>query len=102
MIQQMQRPSSWVMDEVSINPNDRFKMLTFSSTLQDRLNGLLEQRKSVDLTEQEEAEMAGLLELNKILSVVNTKLAMNLWQSTTSPDSLSENVLDIAANIAIH
>jgi hypothetical protein len=43
--------------------------------------------RSHGLSEDEMAEMNGILELNKILSFVNTKLATELWQSATLSDN---------------
>ncbi len=78
MKQVMEQPSFWVMDQVTVNPNDRFRMFSFMPTLQERLEQLLEQHRSIGLSEDEMAEMHGILELNKILSFVNTKLATEI------------------------
>jgi hypothetical protein len=102
MKQVMQQPSFWVMDQVSVNPGDRFRMFSFQPELQSRLEVLLEIHRSAKLTEDEMAEMHGLLELNKILSFVNTKLATELWQSATSPGNWSENERVGGVNTAIH
>lgn len=75
MKQVMEQPSFWVMDQVTVNPNDRFQMFSFMPSLQKRLEQLLEQHRASGLSEDEMAEMHGILELNKILSFVNTKLA---------------------------
>ena len=102
MKQIMQQPSFWVMDQVSVNPGDRLRMFSFQPELQSRLEVLLETHRSAGLTEDEMAEMNGLLELNKILSFVNTKLATELWQSATLPDNWSENERVGGVNTAIH
>jgi hypothetical protein len=54
------------------------------------------------LNEDKMAEMNGILELNKILSFVNTKLATGLWQSATLSDNWSENDPVGDVNIATH
>ena len=100
MKQVMQQPSSWMIDEVSVNPNDRFRMFSFGSGLQERLETLLECHRSVGLSEDEMAEMTGILELNKILSFVNTKLATELWQSAPLSGNWSESDPAVDANIA--
>jgi hypothetical protein len=100
MKQVMEQPSFWVMDQVTVNPNDRFRMFSFMPMLQERLEQLLEQHRSIGLSEDEMAEMHGILELNKILSFVNTKLATELWQSATLSDNWSENDPVDSVNIA--
>jgi hypothetical protein len=75
MKQVMQQPSLWVMNQVAMNPNDRFRMFSFMPELQERLEILLGQHRSDGLNEDEIAEMNSILELNRILSFVNTKLA---------------------------
>ena len=100
MKQLMQQPSSWIIDEVSVNPGDRFRMFSFGQGLQERLETLLECHRSVGLSEDEMAEMTGILELNKILSFVNTKLATELWQSVPLSDNWSESDPAVDANIA--
>jgi hypothetical protein len=102
MKQLMQQPSFWMIEQVAVNPDDRFRMFSFRPELQSRLETLLDTHRSTGLTEDETAEMHGLLELNKILSFVNTKLATELWQSATSPDNWSENELVGGVNTAIH
>jgi hypothetical protein len=79
MNQVMQQLSPWVMDQVSVNLDDRFRMYAFQPALQSHLESLLESHRSTELTEDEAAEMRNLLELNQILSFVNTKLATELW-----------------------
>ncbi len=101
MKQTMEQPSFWVMDQVTVNPDDRFRMFSFMPSLQERLEHLLEQHRSIGLSEDEMAEMQGILELNKILSFVNTKLATELWQSATLSDKWSENAPVDNVNIAI-
>ena len=54
---------------------------------------LLERHRSVGLSEDEMAEMTGILELNKILSFVNTKLATELWQSAPLSDNWLESTI---------
>ncbi|BAS55023.1 MULTISPECIES: hypothetical protein [Leptolyngbya] len=100
MNQVMKQPSSWLFDGIKLNPSDRFRPFYFTDELQARLEFLLEGRKQRTLSEEEEAEMMGLLELNRIFSFVNTKLASELWQSTTSLDNLSGDEPNSSANIA--
>lgn len=82
MNQVMKQPSLWLFGGIKLNPADHYRPFYFSDELQSRLDTLLEERKQRSLSEDEEAEMMGLLELNRIFSFVNTKLASELWQST--------------------
>jgi hypothetical protein len=100
MKQIMKQPSSWLFNGVKLNPTDRYRPFYFSDELQSRLESLLEERKQRSLTSDEEAEMMGLLELNRIFSFVNTKLASELWQSTTSPANLSDEEPNSSVNTA--
>lgn len=100
MNQVMKQPSSWLFNGIKLNPSDRYRPFYFSDELQLRLETLLEDRKQRSLTSDEEAEMMGLLELNRIFSFVNTKLASELWQSTNSPVNLSDEEPNSPANIA--
>jgi hypothetical protein len=101
MNQVMQQPSSWLFSGVKLNPADRVRPFYLSDELQLRLESLLADRKARSLSSDEEAEMVGLLELNRIFSFVNIKLASELWQSTSLPDNLSDDEPDVSVNIAI-
>jgi len=49
----------------------RFK---FTDALQERLDHLAERKKSDTLSAEEEAELAGLLELDRIFTLLNAKI----------------------------
>jgi hypothetical protein len=98
--QVMKQPSFWLYKGIKLNPSDKFRPFYFSEELQLKLESLLEKSKEQQLDADEQAEMVGLLELNKIFSFVNTQLATQQWQSTTSPANLSANGQDSSANIA--
>ena len=78
MNQVMKQPSSWLFNGIKLNPGDRSRPFCLTEELQLRLESLLEERKQRSLSIDEEAEMMGLLELNRIFSFVNTKLASEL------------------------
>lgn len=71
----MKQPSSWLPDGIKLNLADQFRPFSFSEELQIRLEELLEKNKERLLNADEQAELVGLLELEKILSFINTKLA---------------------------
>jgi hypothetical protein len=100
MNQVMKQPSSWLYRGIKLNPTDKFRPFYFTEELQLRLESLLERNREHQLDTDEQAEMAGLLELNKIFSFVNTQLATQQWQSTTLLDSSSVNEPDSSANTA--
>ena len=75
MNQVMQQPSYWLPNGIKFNLADRFRPFSFNEELQVRLEELLEKNKERLLTPEDEAELAGLLELNRILSFINAKLA---------------------------
>ncbi|KYC37024.1 hypothetical protein WA1_46115 [Scytonema hofmannii PCC 7110] len=71
----MKQPSSWLPDGIKLNLADQFRPFSFSEELQIRLEELLEKNKERLLNADEQAELAGLLELEKIFSFINAKLA---------------------------
>jgi hypothetical protein len=75
MNQVMKQPSSWLCRGIKLNPTDKFRPFYLTEELQLRLESLLERHKEYPLDADEQAEMAGLLELNKLFSFVNTQLA---------------------------
>ena len=75
MKQLMKQPSSWLPNGIILNTSDQFRPFSFSEELQIRLEELLEKNKDNSLNSEEQAELAGLLELEKIFSFINAKLA---------------------------
>jgi hypothetical protein len=71
----MKQPSSWLPNGIKLNLADRFRPFSFTEELQFRLEELLEKNKEHLLDSDEQAELAGLLELEKIFSFINAKLA---------------------------
>jgi hypothetical protein len=71
----MQRPSSWLANGINLNLGDQFRPFSFNEELQMRLEELLEKNKENLINSDEQAELAGLLELEKIFSFINAKLA---------------------------
>ena len=75
MNQLMKQPSSWLPNGITLNTSDQFRPFSFTEELQNRLEKLLEKNKDNLLDSEEKAELAGLLELEKIFSFINAKLA---------------------------
>ncbi|MEH2033290.1 MAG: hypothetical protein V7K67_27325 [Nostoc sp.] len=71
----MKQPSSWLPNGIKLNLSDQFRPFSFTEELQIRLEELLEKNKENLLNSDEQAELAGLLELEKIFSFINAKLA---------------------------
>lgn len=70
----MIEPSSWLRSGITVAKVDNIDLIKFSDELHDRLEELLEQRKAGLLTMEEEAEYAGIAELERILTFINAKL----------------------------
>ncbi|CAN1210428.1 EF-hand domain-containing protein [Tumidithrix helvetica PCC 7403] len=72
--QMMVKPSSWVSTGIVMaKVRDRF-LFKFSETLQNRLDDLNEHLKENGLNEDEKAELAGILELDRIFTLLNAKI----------------------------
>jgi hypothetical protein len=70
----MVKPSSWVSTGIVMaRVRDRY-LFKFSETLQNRLDDLNEHLKQSGLTDEEKAELAGILELDRIFTLLNTKI----------------------------
>jgi hypothetical protein len=70
----MIEPSSWLRSGITVERIDGINLVKFSDELHCRLEELLEKHKSDLLTPTEEAEYAGIAELERILTFVNAKL----------------------------
>lgn len=70
----MIEPSSWLRSGITVEKVDGVNLLRFTDELHTRLEELLEKRKAEQLTPVEEAEYAGISELERILTFVNAKL----------------------------
>jgi hypothetical protein len=70
----MIEPSSWLRSGITVEKTDGVNLVKFTDDLHARLEALLEKRKAELLTPLEEAEYAGISELERILTLVNAKL----------------------------
>jgi hypothetical protein len=70
----MIEPSSWLRSGITVEKINGVNLVKFTSELHTRLEVLLEKRKAGLLTPLEEAEYAGISELERVLTLVNAKL----------------------------
>lgn len=72
--QMMVKPSLWVATGIVVEKvRDRY-LFKFSEELQSRLDELNQHLKDKQLTEAEQVELAGILELDQIFTLLNTKI----------------------------
>jgi hypothetical protein len=72
--QLMIQPSSWIGTGIRIEKVKNLNLFKFTEELQIRLESLLEKRKLEFLTSEEDLELAGLCELDRIFTLLNAKL----------------------------
>ena len=72
--QVMVQPSFWVESGITIKKVRNAYLFKFTDELQARLDDLSERKKSDTLTAEEEAELAGMLELDRIFTLLNAKV----------------------------
>ncbi|BDA66372.1 hypothetical protein RIVM261_052020 [Rivularia sp. IAM M-261] len=74
MTQVMVQPSSWVESGITISQVRNLKLFKFTNELQLRLEELNSRRKAGMLNLEEEAELTGILELDRIFTLLNAKI----------------------------
>ncbi|WP_044204315.1 hypothetical protein [Coleofasciculus chthonoplastes] len=72
--QTMVQPSSWVETGIKIQRVRNLYLFKFTDALQVRLNELSERQKEVSLNQDEQAELSGLLELDRIFTLLNARI----------------------------
>lgn len=70
----MVKPSFWVEKGIEIETVQQLYLFKFGSELQERLDSLNQKKKLEGLTEEESAELAGILELDRIFTLINGKI----------------------------
>ena len=74
MTQTMVKPSSWVSTGIiTAKVRDRY-LFKFSEELQSRLDEFKERLKGIGLNDRQKAELAGILELDQIFTLLNAKI----------------------------
>ena len=72
--QSMVQPSFWVESGIKISHVRNLHLFKFTDELQSRLEELSKHKKAGMLTTEEEAELAGILELDRIFTLLNAKI----------------------------
>jgi hypothetical protein len=72
--QTMVQPSSWVEVGIHIQKVRGLNLFKFTDHLQARLEVLIEGQKANVLTPDEEAELAGITELDRIFTLMNARI----------------------------
>lgn len=72
--QLMIQPSSFIDSGIQIKPVRGLFLFKFSENLQERLESLNEKRRELKLSSDEEVELTGILELDRIFTLLNAKI----------------------------
>jgi hypothetical protein len=72
--QTMVQPSSWIEVGIHIQNVRGLNLFKFTDYLQARLEVLIEGQKANVLTPDEEAELAGITELDRIFTLMNARI----------------------------
>jgi hypothetical protein len=72
--QTMVQPSSWVETGIKIQRVRNLYLFKFTDALQVRLDELSERQKEVSLNQDEQAELSGLFELDRIFTLLNARI----------------------------
>ena len=70
----MVQPSSWVESGIKISQVRNLNLFKFTDELQSRLDELAEKNKNGLLNSEEEAELTGMLELDRIFTLINARM----------------------------
>ena len=73
----MIKPSSWINQGIVLRQVENFNLFKFSDELNDRLDELNDRLKTLGLSESEQAEWKGLLELDQIFTLLNAKVGLH-------------------------
>ncbi len=75
MISQMiVQPSSWVESGIQISKVKGLNLFKFTDELQSRLEELSTRKKADLITSDEDAELSGILELDRIFTLLNARI----------------------------
>ena len=72
--QMMVQPSSWVESGIEISKVRGLNLFKFTDELQSRLEELLAKKKANSMTSAEDAELSGILELDRIFTLLNARI----------------------------
>jgi hypothetical protein len=69
----MMQPSSWVETGITIETVRGIKLFKFTEALQERFEELINLYKQNQLTNEQDAELKGLTELDRIFTLLNAR-----------------------------
>lgn len=69
----MVQPSSWVETGITVETVRGLKLFKFTEELQNRFEDLIDLYKQEHLTNEQEAELRGLTELDRIFTLLNAR-----------------------------
>jgi hypothetical protein len=72
--QLMIQPSSFIDAGIQMKPIRGLFLFKFNDDLQERLENLNEKKREANLTADEEVELTGILELDRIFTLLNAKI----------------------------
>lgn len=70
----MVQPSSWIEQGIKIQMVRGLQLFKFTQDVQQRFEELIEQYKEQQLSQEQEAELRGLQELDRIFTMLNARL----------------------------
>lgn len=73
-IQLMRQPSSFIDTGIQLKRVRGLFLLEFTECLQEHLSRLNEKQRAAQLTPDETVELAGILELDRVLTLINAKV----------------------------
>ena len=99
--QLMIQPSSLMFSGIQIKQLNDVYLFRFTEELQARSEELVERSKAGSLTPEEEIELAGISELSRIFTFVNSKIAAQFKWSPEQLKQLYDNEPETSVNTAI-
>lgn len=96
--QLMVQPSSLMSSGIRMSEFGDIYLFKFTSELQSRLEELLEKKKANLITPEEEAEYAGISELERIFTLINAQLVSKSKWCPTKLEDLYDNEPDTSVN----
>ena len=100
--QPMVQPSSLIPVGMNIVPLGNVFLFHLTDNLQDRLENLLDRKKSDALNNEQIAELEGITEPSRIFTLINAQIAEKAAWCPLKPENLSENAPEAYVNTAIH
>jgi hypothetical protein len=68
------QPSSWIEEGIQLQNTRGLNLFKFTEDLQMRLKTLIDCQKANLLTPEENAELAGITELDRIFTLINARI----------------------------